>query len=251
MEGLPLSREPDGVRVVVAMSLPGIDDRLRRRLLWSRTAPGPDNTPLSSPSPGRVGCPALPLRTSIPDQSNLKNLLLIAALLLVSAFTLQQEQAPPPAKQVTVIALRHGEKAQDDPRDPHLSEAGQERALDLARLLSHAGVTHLYTTPYRRTRETLEPLAKATGISVTEYSPRDLKALAEQLSALPPASVAVISGHSNTTPALVLALGGDIVGLETVRGGPALLESEYDRLFVTTLPGNKLPVHTLELRYGE
>ena len=51
--------------------------------------------------------------------------------------------------------------------------------------------------------------------------------------------------------ALVLALGGDIVGLETVRGGPALLESEYDRLFVTTLPGNKLPVHTLELRYGE
>ncbi|MDP6368507.1 MAG: histidine phosphatase family protein [Planctomycetota bacterium] len=190
-----------------------------------------------------------------------KLLLFVSPVLLLGAPLFQSQGQPsapaelqaaaPLASPITVIAIRHGEKDKDQQRDPHLSKAGQTRAGDLARLLSSTGVTHLFTTPYHRTRETLAPLAEATGIEISEYSPRDLKAFAASLRALPSDSVAVVCGHSNTTPALVLALGGDIIGLETLRGRPALDETDYDRLFITTLAGEDLPVRTLELRYGD
>ena len=140
----------------------------------------------------------------------MKNLLALSPLLVVLASaSLPQDEAPgvqAPGPAVTVIALRHAEKAADDPRDPGLSDEGKERARSLARLLSSAGVTHLYSTPYRRTRDTLAPLAKGSDLTLVDYSPRDLPALARQLTLLPPGSVAVVAGHSNTTPSLVLAL---------------------------------------------
>jgi len=183
----------------------------------------------------------------------MKHLLAIPCLLFLStsASTPQDDDPalPVPQRAITVIAVRHAEKATDDPRDPSLTEEGHERARSLARLLSHAGVTHLFSTPYRRTRDTLAPLVKSTGLSLIEYSARDLPSFVEQLSLLPAGSVAVVAGHSNTTPSLVLGLGGDIADLETVRGRPSLDEAQYDRLFVTTVPGKVTPSTTLELRF--
>jgi hypothetical protein len=63
--------------------------------------------------------------------------------------------------------------------------------------------------------------------------------------------VAVVSGHSNTTPGLVLALGGEAEGVKEGRGGPVLGEDEYDRLFLVTLPKGEGAVSLVELRYGE
>ncbi|HJP01708.1 MAG TPA: histidine phosphatase family protein [Planctomycetota bacterium] len=183
----------------------------------------------------------------------MKHIFAISCLLFLStsASTPQDDglDLQVPQRAVTVIAVRHAEKATDDPRDPNLTEEGHERARSLARLLSHAGVTHLFSTPYRRTRDTLAPLVKSTGLSLIEYSARDLPSFVKQLSLLPAGSVAVVAGHSNTTPSLVLGLGGDIVGLETVRGRPSLDEAQYDRLFVTTVPGKGSPSTTLELRF--
>ena len=156
-----------------------------------------------------------------------------------------------PSTPVTVIAVRHAEKADDDPRDPSLTEAGGERAKDLAELLGAAGITHVFTTPYRRTTATVAPLAEALGLDVIEYSPRSMADFLERLRGLPAGSVAVVSGHSNTTPGLVLALGGDISELETVQGAPSLGHEEYDRLFVLTLGDEDTRTATLELRYGE
>jgi hypothetical protein len=62
--------------------------------------------------------------------------------------------------------------------------------------------------------------------------------------------VALVAGHSNTTPSLVLALGGKIGELETLNGVPALGDQQFDRLFVTTLPPAGQQVKTLELRFG-
>src|SRR5690348_2764504 len=67
----------------------------------------------------------------------------------------------------TVILVRHGEKATDDPRDPSLSPAGEARARALAAMLAKAGVTHLFATQYRRTQATISPLASATGLTPT------------------------------------------------------------------------------------
>ena len=152
---------------------------------------------------------------------------------------------------VTVIAVRHAEKGADDPRDPGLTKEGSLRAAALAKLLSRAGVTHVYSTTYRRTQATVAPLATSLELEVAGYDPRGLSAFAKQLRALPPGSVAVVAGHSNTTPGLVMALGGEIHGLTKARGGPFLGEEEYDRLFLVTLPKTEGAESCVELRYGE
>ena len=70
--------------------------------------------------------------------------------------------------------------------------------------------------------------------------------------ALPPGSVAVVAGHSNTVPDLVRKLGGSMAGLtEHPRYGAILEEHEYDRLVQVILPAcDDQSVKTIELRYG-
>jgi phosphohistidine phosphatase SixA len=166
----------------------------------------------------------------------------------------QATAAPESRRAVSVVLVRHAEKGTDDPRDPSLSESGGQRAKALARLLQEAGVTHLYSTPYRRTRSTLAPLAAQLELSVAEYDPRALGAFAAQLAQLPPGSVAVVAGHSNTTPALYEALGGTARDLVESEHGPLLPETAYDRLYSITVSGGEggaiLTHAALELRYG-
>ncbi len=125
------------------------------------------------------------------------------------------------AQTTTIYLVRHAEKADDGTSDPPLTEAGIARALYLAQLLSDAGLTHLHTTNYQRTRQTLEPIAETSGLMPMRYDPRDLSGFAEALRE--ESGVHLVSGHSNTTPMLVEALGGI--------AGPPISESEYDRLY--------------------
>ena len=149
--------------------------------------------------------------------------------------------AQPIALATTVFIVRHAEKASDDPRDPRLSAAGEARARALADLLGQAGVTHLFATEYRRTQDTLRPLATATGREITVVSTSDREALLAAIQALPGGSVAVVAGHSNTIPVVVRALGGEVRG--------PLSEDTYDRLFMLTLsPARPGSAQTMELR---
>jgi len=106
-------------------------------------------------------------------------------------------------------------------------------------MLRDAGVDHVHTTDYRRTRQTGAPLAEALGIEMAAYDPRDLAGLAGRLRASPGRHV--VLGHSNTTPPLVEALGGD--------PGGAIAEGEYDRLYVVVIPAAG-PVTTVLMRFG-
>ena len=154
------------------------------------------------------------------------------------------------ARATTVILVRHGEKASDDPRDPSLSPAGEARAHALARLLGHAGVTHLFASEYRRTQATLRPLADASGHPLVIVPAADGAALLAAIAALPAGAVAAVAGHSNTVPGLVTALGGEVRGATASPSGPQLPDDAYDRLFVVTVPARGR-AGTLELRYGE
>lgn len=138
---------------------------------------------------------------------------------------------------VVVYLARHAEKL-DDSRDPPLSELGQQRALELARLLTDAGVTHAWSTDYQRTRATAQPTAAARGLTVRPYDANNLAGFAAELLATPGRHLVV--GHSNTTPALVRALGGN--------GGNLIGDLEYDRLYVLTKAGSHIT--TVQLRWG-
>ncbi len=154
-----------------------------------------------------------------------------------------------------MFLVRHAEKGDDGTHDPALSPEGRRRAMALAGQLALAGVTRLYATEYKRTQQTLEPLAEKTGHSVEVIEARDPQAQLRSLLDLPAGSLAVVAGHSNTIPALVCDLGGQSEDLDCGESGRTLDESEYDRLYLLILPppgvADRSPLRTLSLRYGD
>lgn len=143
----------------------------------------------------------------------------------------------------TIVLVRHAEKASDDPRDPNLTEAGVARAQELARVLGDAGVTHLFSSEYKRTRQTLEPLSLVSGAAVQVVPARDPGALVSALAQLPRHSVAVVAGHSNTVPGLVR----NLAGVEPF----TLSDEDYDHMYVVTRTADDGPATLLKLHFGE
>lgn len=147
-----------------------------------------------------------------------------------------QDMARQAAEPVVVFLVRHAEKGDDDARDPSLSAAGRARARGLATTLAGAGVTHLFASEYRRTRATLAPLAEHTGVEVQVVGARDAGALAERVLALEAGSVAVVAGHSNTTPQLTELLARTATSPTGRDLESDLSEDEYGVLFQVVIP---------------
>ncbi len=142
-----------------------------------------------------------------------RNSPLLLAPMLLAALALSAQ-----AGAATLYLVRHAEK--EDGADPGLTAAGAQRAADLALLLRDAGIRHVFSSDFRRTRATAAPLAAALGLEVRCYDPGDLAGLAEQLKELQ--DNALVVGHSDTTPALVRRLGGT---------AEPLPEWQYDRVY--------------------
>lgn len=132
--------------------------------------------------------------------------------------------AAPGSASVVVYVVRHAEKA-DTPgeRDPELSDAGRRRAQALARTLSSVKLTAIYATQFKRTQQTVAPVAATKELEAQQYPAGKEASLAERLRA-EKSGRTLVSGHSNTVPAILKALGVD----ESV----TLSESDYDDLFV-------------------
>lgn len=130
-----------------------------------------------------------------------------------------------------IYLVRHAEKQTDATKDPDLTETGRLRAANLAVLLKSAGIDRVFTTDYKRTRETAVPVAEDAGVELEIYDPKALDALAVRL--LESKGNALVVGHSNTTPELVDLLGGE--------GGPPIVEAwEYDRLYLLLTDNGKV-----------
>lgn len=182
----------------------------------------------------------------LPYGATLLTLALLAATQLSpSLVTAGPATQGPPEKPISVFLVRHAETTAStrEVEDPPLSEDGQARATALARLVSGAGVTHLFASEYARTQATLAPLAEGLSLEVEVIPARSTDQQLAALRALPPGSVAVVAGHSNTVPDLVSALGG-------VAGEP-IDHEEYDRVFLVVLPALAEDfVPSYELHYG-
>ena len=160
---------------------------------------------------------------------------LVVASLLVLAPVAVEAQAEP----IVVYVVRHSERAEDGTNDPPISEAGWARSRLIAEMLDDAGVTRVHSTDFKRTRSTGQPTAEAEGAEIESYDPRDLPGFAARLKTMPGRHL--VLGHSNTTPQLVEALGGN--------PGAAIEEMEYDRFYIVTIAGGTLS--TVLLRFGE
>ncbi len=131
------------------------------------------------------------------------------------------------AQQTTVILVRHAEKA-DGPGDVALTGAGAARALRLADLLQNAGISVVYSTPYKRTTDTATPIAKALGLEVvhTPVNASYAQSMAERILKEQRGKTVLVVGHSNTTPDVAKAFGVTV---------PSIPDSEYDNLLVVQI----------------
>lgn len=155
---------------------------------------------------------------------------LIAALALGSPLPNPgAAQASSDAGQGVVFLVRHAERADAGMAaakmagaDPELSEAGKARAASLATLLKEAKIAAIFTTEYKRTRDTAQPLAAAIGIAAAAVDSKDAATLIDRVKASP-GNVLVV-GHSNTVPDIIKALG--------VAESVAIADDQFDNLFV-------------------
>lgn len=135
-----------------------------------------------------------------------------------------------------VVFVRHGEREAVG-ADPALTAAGRERARRLARMLRDAGVSAIFTSEARRTKETAQPLAAALHLGPKVIAD-DLDAARAEL--LASGGCVLVIGHTDTVPALVAKLGGP--------ADLSIADDEFDRFLVLTLaPGQ--PAALLPLRY--
>ena len=174
-------------------------------------------------------------------------LVVVAAWALSCAVPQPARVAPVSTTTTTIVVVRHAEKSTDDPRDPSLSAAGQQRAIALISAVKNAGVTDIYTTQYKRTRQTAEPLAQQFGLSIAERpisganSATYAQDLAREILTRSAGKVVLVVGHSNTVPDIVRALSGSVV--------PPITDAEYDHIFIVTITASGSP-RLLHLRFG-
>jgi phosphohistidine phosphatase SixA len=138
------------------------------------------------------------------------------------------------ASTTTVFVMRHAEKLTSDPqdRDPPLAPAGEARALELAQLFGRAprdqALDAIIVSEFRRTQDTVRPLANRLSVPVIVMPAEDPEGTARRALRENRGGRALIVGHSDTVPEIVEALSGADVG--------PMSESEYGVLYMVTVP---------------
>jgi len=128
----------------------------------------------------------------------------------------------------TVIIVRHAEKSiEPNNPDPDLSPAGQARAQEIARMFGDAGVQAIYATQYKRTQQTVTPLASRLGLPIVSVDAKQSSELTRRILSNNRGQTVFVAGHNNTAPEIVNLLSGE--------NYPQIPESEYDNMFIVTI----------------
>lgn len=157
----------------------------------------------------------------------MKNLILFLAFsFLVSTGVMAQT--------TQVYIVRHAEKDKSNPQenDPSLSDEGRIRAGDLAKYLKKVKFDVAYSTPYKRTHQTLDSLIIQ---KVIDY--KDAKSLVDSVKKNYMGKTIIVAGHSNTVLELIEAFGGK-------KPMEMLTDDDYDYIFHLSVKDDKARVKT-------
>ncbi len=136
------------------------------------------------------------------------------------------------APSTIVVVVRHADKARDGTVDPPLSPTGVERAERLAGILGNGTpyrVDAIFVSQYRRSVETAEPLAAASGIPIIRVWADDVSGLAYRIRRDYKGKRVLVVAHSDTIPQIVDRLGG-------VEDVPLIEPLEYGTTYVVAMP---------------
>lgn len=129
----------------------------------------------------------------------------------------------------TIVLVRHAEKdasVANNP-DPDLSPEGRGRARRLVEVLRKYKPHEIFSTDYKRTRQTVEPIAATRKKEIQTYDPSKQADLVAKIMASETDHYLIV-GHSNTIPVLTNLLAKK----ELFRN---LLETEYGVFWVIRL----------------
>jgi broad specificity phosphatase PhoE len=135
-----------------------------------------------------------------------------------------------------VVLLRHAEREAGG-TNPSLTAAGRARAKLLASMLAETGIDAIFTSEFKRTKETAAPIAERLGLSPLELDD-DMAAAEQQLRSA--GQCVLVVGHTDTVPDLISALGGPPVEIP---------DNAFNRLFVLHVRNDS--GNLLSMTYGE
>lgn len=176
-------------------------------------------------------------------RSFIARMVLLLALVLVAGTIAARPWAE---TSTTVILVRHAEKAAEPKADPPLTPVGEARAAALVEALRTAGISTIYSTPWKRTQQTARPISEKLGIPVTTFdAPAGAQgygeAYAAEILGKNRGRVVLVVGHSNTVPGILRGLG--------VTDVAPIADMEYDNLYIVTVPQTG-PVRAVRAKFG-
>ena len=130
-----------------------------------------------------------------------------------------------------IVLVRHAEKADATSQDPELSADGKERAQRLIKRAGKFRPKEFYSTDFKRTCDTVAPLAAKRNKQVQIYDPRKATELVDKIMKSPNKRI-IVSGHSNTIPGLA-----NLIAKKEVFKN--LDDSEYSVIWVIRMKNGK------------
>ena len=142
----------------------------------------------------------------------------------------------------TIYLVRHSEKevsASMDGSDPPLTQCGEQRSESLSDFLRDVPIEVIYSTDYKRTKNTALPTAKSKGLDIQQYDGETLEDFSKLL--LRRKQDALVVGHSNTTGVLAGLLVGEKIGEFDL--------GIYDRIYQVVLRNKRGQLHVLHTAF--
>lgn len=133
----------------------------------------------------------------------------------------------------TYYFIRHAEKDRSNPedKDPALTEEGKERAEKWVEVFRDIPLDLVYSSDYKRTRQTSAPVAEDHNLEVEIYDPGNV--YDDDFKDRTEGKTVLVVGHSNTNPHFV----NKIIGEEKYENIP---DDENGSLFIVIqLPNGK------------
>ena len=149
-----------------------------------------------------------------------------------------QAQSPTDSKVSSFYFIRHAEKDTSNPadRDPDLVMEGVLRAARWSSIFNRIDFDIIYTTDYKRTRNTALPIAEQKKLPLTFYSPNGFDSVDFVKNNF--GKTVLIVGHSNTVPAMVNALIGG-------KQYKQIKEINYTNLYIINITESGEIIHQL------
>ena len=146
-------------------------------------------------------------------------------IILFQLFSLTASLAQDEAGTTTIYLVRHAEKDLSNPNDknPPLTGQGLTRAQHLAQKLKKENIGAIYSTQFKRTMNTVQPLADQKKLTIKKYYGVDYEALKKMVES-DKGKTLVICGHSDNLLPIIKSFGA-------TPPVDKIADTEYDNLF--------------------